>query len=50
LKSDLGLDSDIVEGPRGKFSVLVDGKVVAEKGADFPTDDAIVAAVRKAIA
>jgi hypothetical protein len=47
LKSDLHLDAEIVEGNRGEFSVWVGDRKVAEKTAGvFPSDDAIVRAVR----
>ena len=49
LKSDLQLDADVVEGQRGEFSVWVGDRKVAEKAAGvFPSDDAIVRAVREA--
>ena len=51
LKTDLNLDADIIEGARGEFSVWVGDRKVAEKSAGvFPSDDAIVAAVRGAAA
>jgi len=51
IKADLGFDADVVEGRRGEFSVWVgDAKVAEKSGHDFPADDAIVAAVRRAAA
>jgi hypothetical protein len=51
IKADLGLDSDISEGRRGEFSVSVGDRQVAEKDfRGFPSDDAIVDAVRRATA
>jgi hypothetical protein len=51
ISRDLHLDADIVEGKRGEFSVWVGGRKVAEKTfGGFPSDDAIVAAVRQAAA
>lgn len=50
LKSDLHLDAEIVEGNRGEFTVWVGDRKVAEKaGGVFPSDDAIVNAVKHAI-
>jgi hypothetical protein len=44
-----GLEVEVVEGDRGEFTVWVDSAVVARKDAHgFPTDEAIVAAVRHA--
>jgi hypothetical protein len=51
LAADLHVETDIVVGNRGEFTVLVDGRKVAEKDwHGFPTDDGIVTAVRKALA
>jgi predicted Rdx family selenoprotein len=51
LAADLRAETDIVVGRRGEFTILVDGRAVAEKDRHgFPTDDAIVAAVRQALA
>lgn len=36
-------------GAPGSFIVLVDGEAVAQKRADFPSEDEIVDAVRKKI-
>jgi hypothetical protein len=49
LKQDLGVDSELVVGSSGEFTVWVDGKKVAEKdrGA-FPEPTAVVSAVRAA--
>jgi len=46
LEKELGVKAEIEPGARGTFIVKVDGEVVAQKEADFPTEDAIVAAVR----
>ncbi len=49
LKRDLNLDTEIVEGRRGEFTVWVGDRKVAEKDWNgFPSDDAIVEAVRRA--
>ena len=49
IKEKTGLDSDLIEGGRGEFTVWVDGKRVAQKDANgFPTDDEALAAVQTA--
>jgi predicted Rdx family selenoprotein len=49
LKKDLGVDTELVVGNSGEFTVWVDGKIVAQKdrGA-FPDPAAVVTAVRAA--
>lgn len=48
LKSDLQLDAEIIAGDRGEFTVWVgDRKVAAKTAGVFPSDDAIVQAVRE---
>ena len=39
--------TDLEVGAPGSFIVLVDGEPVAQKGAGFPSEDEIVAAVRR---
>jgi hypothetical protein len=47
----LGVDAELEVGAPGSFTVLVDGEPVAEKQSlGFPSEDEIVAAVRKKIA
>jgi predicted regulator of Ras-like GTPase activity (Roadblock/LC7/MglB family) len=46
LEKELGVKAEIEVGARGTFIVKVDGEVVAQKEHDFPTEEAIVAAVR----
>lgn len=46
LKNALGVDSELVVGSSGEFTVWVDGKKVAEKKWSFPDPEAVVAAVR----
>jgi len=47
----LGVDAELEVGAPGSFIVLVDGEPVAEKQSlVFPSEDEIVAAVRKKIA
>jgi hypothetical protein len=51
IKKDTGLDTELVEGGRGEFSVWVDVERVAQKEAGvFPADQDAVAAVRRALA
>lgn len=45
-----GAPVDVVEGGRGEFSIRVGDEVVARKDwGGFPTDDEVVAAVRRAL-
>lgn len=49
IEQHLQLDTNIVEGDRGEFSVWVGDLCVAKKDRDgFPEDAAIVEAVRQA--
>jgi hypothetical protein len=49
LKQDLGVDTELIVGGSGEFTVWVDGKKVAEKQwGNFPEPTAVVAAVRNA--
>jgi len=50
LKSVLGVDSELVVGSSGEFTIWVDGKKVAEKKWSFPEPQAVVEAVRAATA
>ena len=43
------MKAEIQVGATGQFLVKVDGEVVARKERDFPSEDAIVAAVRAKI-
>jgi hypothetical protein len=50
LQSALGIEADLIEGDRGEFSVWVDSRRVAVKQNDeFPSENAVIAAVRAAI-
>jgi hypothetical protein len=50
IKDQLGLDTELVAGGRGEFTVWVDEERVAQKDADgFPSDEDAVAAVQRAI-
>ena len=50
MEKELGVKADLEVGAPGSFIVKVDGEVVAEKGRDFPSEDAIVSAVRQRLA
>jgi hypothetical protein len=51
IARELGLQSDLVEGDRGEFTVWVGERKVAAKDVDgFPSERDIVAAVRRATA
>jgi len=50
IKSETGAHTALVEGARGEFSVWVGDERVAEKTGDlFPTDQDVLAAVRRAL-
>ncbi len=50
LAAELQVESDLVVGNRGEFTILVDGRKVAEKDwHGFPSDDGMIAAVRKTL-
>ena len=50
IKAELGVDSELMEGGRGEFSVWVGDKVVAKKDFDgFPSDEDALAAVKRAV-
>jgi predicted Rdx family selenoprotein len=47
LKQELGVDTELVVGSSGEFTVWVNGKVVAEKTRGvFPEPSSVVTAVR----
>lgn len=49
IKKQLALETEIVEGSRGEFTVWVGDRCVAKKDREgFPEDAAIVEAVRQA--
>ncbi|HYJ45105.1 MAG TPA: hypothetical protein VEV81_00730 [Pyrinomonadaceae bacterium] len=51
LKKELGVETKLVEGGRGEFTVWVDEHVVAKKGLfGFPDDARVLEAVRSALA
>ena len=50
LKRKLSVDSTLIEGDRGEFTVWVDqNKVASKRGDDFPADAEVVDAVRAAL-
>ena len=50
IKDALQLETDVVEGARGEFSVWVDDVCVARKDqGGFPDDRNVVSAVRRAV-
>lgn len=50
IKKQLALETEIVEGSRGEFTVWVGNRCVAKKDRDgFPEDASIVEAVRRAM-
>jgi hypothetical protein len=50
LKRELGLDTTLVVGSSGEFTVWLDDKLVAEKQhGQFPSPDDVVAAVEAAL-
>jgi hypothetical protein len=48
LRSESGTEVEVVDGARGEFTVLVDGREVARKGDELPPVYKVIAAVRKA--
>ena len=50
IKQSLKLPVDLVVGNSGEYTVWVDSKQVLDKaGGDFPSDDAVVKAVKSAL-
>jgi hypothetical protein len=50
LKKELGADADLVEGHRGEFTVWVgDERVAAKNATGYPSDQDVLAAVRRAL-
>jgi hypothetical protein len=49
LRKEPGVEVELVDGNRGEFTVLVDGREVAKKGLIFkPSVEKVVKAVRQA--
>jgi hypothetical protein len=50
LRKEPGVEVELVDGNRGEFTVLVDGRVVAKKGLiSKPSVDKVLKAVREAM-
>jgi hypothetical protein len=50
LRKELDVETKLIEGDRGEFTVWVDGHVVIKKGwRGFPADEKVLAAVRAAL-
>ena len=49
LRSDPGLNVQVMDGDRGEFSITVDGRDVIRKGDAMPTVDEAVSAVRQVL-
>ena len=51
IKSELGIEPELIEGNRGEFTVWVGNNVVAQKDfRGFPSDDEAFAAVKRGLA
>ena len=51
IKRELGIETELVEGDRGEFTVWVGDQVVAKKGwVRFPPDQKVLSAVKLALA
>ncbi len=50
IQQALGVDSKLISGAKGEFTVRVDGRIVAQKsGDDFPSPERCLEQVRGAI-
>jgi len=51
IKDSVGVDTELIEGSRGEFTVWVGDEVVAKKDplVGFPTDEDALAAVQRAL-
>ena len=50
IKKEIGVDTEVVEGSRGEFTVWVGEEVVARKDSTgFPSDEEALAAVQHAL-
>jgi hypothetical protein len=50
IKAELGVESEVLEGGRGEFTVWVGDQVVAKKDMQgFPSDEDALAAVKQAV-
>jgi hypothetical protein len=50
LKQELGVDSRLEVGKLGQYEVQVDGRTVIRKDGTFPSEAAVLEAVKKALA
>lgn len=51
LKQELKVETELIPGGRGEFTVWVGDEIVSEKNwLGFPADEKVLAAVRKALA
>jgi hypothetical protein len=51
LKRELGIETELIEGNRGEFTVWVGEQLVAEKGwIRFPSNEKVLSAVSQALA
>jgi hypothetical protein len=51
IKSEVGVEPELIEGNRGEFTIWVGERQVAQKGwIRFPSDEKMLAAVRQAVA
>jgi hypothetical protein len=48
LRREPGVDVQLVDGSKGEFTVLADGRELAQKGESLPPVEDVVGAVRKA--
>ena len=50
IKDEIGVETDLVEGGRGEFTVWVGDQMVAQKDAGgYPSEPEVIAAVRRAL-
>lgn len=50
IKEKLGIETELIEGGRGEFTVRVDDRIVAKKGwIRFPPEEKILAGVKEAL-
>jgi hypothetical protein len=50
IKDDLGVESELIEGGRGEFTVWVGDEIVARKDSNgFPSEQDALTAVRQAV-
>jgi hypothetical protein len=50
LRQEAGLDVSLIDGDRGEFSVMVDGKeAISKTGAALPTEDEVLEAVHRIV-